>query len=149
LLVGLFVANSLTGAILGPPAIWNKTWRAPSRFELVGTYVESKRFWNGGIAHPSATLVLSESGVMVVRDLPTEFGLETCVMNGTGQWRQRDEMGNQGVDLNYKADESKVNTCKSGYFIGFELAGHFKPYSLYWVLGDPDSGNGVWLTKRR
>jgi hypothetical protein len=29
-----------------------------------------------------------------------------------------------------------------------EVAGHFKPYRLYWVLVYPDSGTGIWFKKR-
>ena len=84
---------------------------------------------------------------MVVRELPYEFGEDTCIIAGTGQWRQSGEPGNQRIDLIYTADEAIANVCKSGYYAGTELAGHSKPYSLYSVLGDPDSGTGVRLRR--
>lgn len=147
LLIGFFAANNLAGAIFGPPAIWNRTWRTPANSDLVGTYVESERHWSEDVPHASATLVLDGNGAMTVRDLPSEFGTETCIITGTGQWRLSSRSGEQRIDLIYTADKAIVNVCRSGYYGGPELAGHSKPYSLYWVLGDPDSGTGLWLTR--
>jgi len=43
--------------------------------------------------------------------------------------------------------DAELKTCVvSGEL---ELAGHSQPYSLYLVIGDPDSGTGIWFKKRR
>lgn len=86
---------------------------------------------------------------MIVRDLPYESGTDTCMTTGTGQWRQSGGSGDQRVDLIYTADEGIANVCKSGHYGGPELVGRSKPYSPYWVLGDPDSGTGLGLTRTR
>jgi hypothetical protein len=80
---------------------------------------------------------------MIVRDLPSQFGEKTCNLVGTGKWKGPDN--EQGSDLVYTATAKAPDICQSGPYSGFELAGHSKPYSLYWILGDPDSGTGVWL----
>jgi hypothetical protein len=38
-----FAGNNLAGAIIGPPAIWNRPFEAPAHADLVGRYVETKR----------------------------------------------------------------------------------------------------------
>jgi hypothetical protein len=86
---------------------------------------------------------------MVVRDLPSEFGEEICLLSGIGKWQQSGTGGDQRINLLYTAGQESTNVCKSGSYVALELAGHSKPCLLYWVLGDPDSGAGVWFKREQ
>lgn len=79
---------------------------------------------------------------MTVRDLPVEFGTETCLLTGSGTWKGPKEW--QKVDLLVDSTVAG-STCQTGSYSILELAGHAKPYDLYWAFGDPDSGKGLWL----
>jgi hypothetical protein len=84
---------------------------------------------------------------MDVHDLPVEEYPNTCVLSGTGQWViPSGSPGDYRVGLVVNAD-GKANSCKSGEYPYFIVAGQSKPYHLYWVVGDPDSGTGVWLKR--
>lgn len=144
LLILFFAANNFAGAILGPPAIWNRTWHSPPRKDLVGRYIESERHWDQPDTHSKATLELRADGSMNVSALPDDSVTSTCILSGTGTWQGPDE--DQKLDLIYISDGS-AGSCKSGSYSFLELAGHSEPYDLYWVLGDPDSGTGIWLKK--
>jgi hypothetical protein len=144
LLMLFFMGNNLAGAIFGPPAIWNRTWRTPPQSDLVGKYSESERHWDAPSTHPPASLTLNADQSMIVANLPFEFADQVCILSGKGSWRGPDE--DQKIDLILTSDGS-TGSCKSDSYSFLELSGHSKPYSLYWVLGDPDSGTGVWLTK--
>jgi hypothetical protein len=145
LLILFFAANNFAGAIVGPPAIWNRTRHSPPREDLVGRYVESERHWDQPKIGPDATLDLKSDGSMNVRALPEELGTTSCTLSGAGKWSGPDE--DQKLDLNVISDGSP-GSCESGSYSFLELAGQSKPYSLYWVLGDPDSGTGIWLKMR-
>jgi hypothetical protein len=92
-----------------------------------------------------AQLELRTDGTMVVNDLPSDRGGTTCVLTGTGKWEGPDTERR----VNFMLAPGGASSCvfSAGAYSGFELAGHKKPYSLYWTLGDPDSGTGVWLTR--
>lgn len=144
LLLGYFAANNLAGAIIGPPAIWNRTWHSPPRNDLVGEYVESERHWDHPSTNARATIELEADGSMSVSSLPDDNVTSTCILSGTGTWRGPDD--DQQIDLVLTSDGT-AESCKSGSYSFLELVGHSKPYELYWVLGDPDSGTGIWLKK--
>jgi hypothetical protein len=145
LLILFFAANNFAGAIIGPPAIWNRTWNSPPRADLIGKYVESERHWDQPGPYSRVALELRADGSMSVSALPNDSITSTCILSGTGTWRGPD--ADQKLDLVYTSDGA-VGSCKSDSYPFLELAGHSKPYELYWVLGDPDSGTGIWLRKR-
>jgi hypothetical protein len=143
LLMGSFVLNNLAGAIIGPPAIWSRAWSSPPRSDVVGRYLESERHLDQ--AGPSlATLALEADGSMIVNNLPYEFGTSSCVLAGKGSWTRPDQDQKISLEL---VSVGWPGSCASGSYTLLELAGHFKPYKLYWVVGDPDSGTGIWLHK--
>jgi hypothetical protein len=146
LLIGFFAANNLAGAILGPPAIWNRPRNSPPREELVGTYMESGRREGQRSGGQRVSLLLSADGSMVVNNLPYEFYPSSCILSGKGTWSGPN--GDQRIDLTVTSDQAP-GSCSSGSYIGLELTGRSKPYGLYWVIGDPDSGTGVWLIRQR
>jgi len=146
LLLGLFfLGNDAAGTILGPPAIWNRPWQAPSRQDLIGKYVESERQPKETSPHGKASVELRSDGTMVVNDLPSQFGEEICILTGSGKWDERNT--GQSVDLIFTSARESPGTCRPDTYPGLQLAGHKKPYSLYWILDDPDSGTGIWLTR--
>jgi hypothetical protein len=146
ILIGFFAANNLAGAILGPPAIWNRTWQTPPREDLVGSYEETHRRVENQIEINLATLSLEPEGSMVVSGLPYEFYPNTCLLSGKGTW-SGPHGDDRSIDLTVVSDQSS-GSCTSGSYSFLELTGHSKPYTLYWVIGDPDSGTGVWLSKK-
>ncbi len=81
---------------------------------------------------------------MTVANLPANFGTSTCTLSGTGSWAGPDD---DGIRLTVVSDEHP-GSCKTGSYAGLELAGHSRPYRLYWIVGDPDSGTGVWFRRR-
>jgi hypothetical protein len=80
---------------------------------------------------------------MIVRDLPSQFGEKTCNLVGTGKWKGPDN--EQRIDFCLYRNSESTWYLPIGSVFWVELAGHSKPYSLHWILGDPDSGTGVWL----
>jgi hypothetical protein len=144
LLMLFFMGNNIAGAIVGPPAIWNRTWNTPSQTDLVGEYRETERHWDAPTAHPPANLKLNADKSMEVVNLPYEFADQVCILSGKGTWNGPDEDQKIGLTLN---SDGSTGSCVSGLYTSFELSGHSKPYSLYWVLGDPDSGTGIWLNQ--
>jgi len=145
LLILFFAGNNLAGAIIGPPAIWNRTWQSPPRGDLVGRYLESERNWDRAKTGPDAALDLRSDGSMSVSFLPDDSITSSCVLSGTGKWTGPDE--DQKIDLSVNSDGAP-GSCESGSYSSLEIVGHSKPYTLYWVLGDPDSGTGIWLRRQ-
>lgn len=138
----IFVVSNLAGAIIGPPAIWNRPSHSPAESDLVGRYVETKRVWDGKDDHVKATLELRIDGTMIVRGLPDDRITNVCNLSGT--WRVDDQV----IDLNFISDGTP-GACGSESMAGNpQIAGRSSPYKLYWVLGDPDSGTGLWLTRQ-
>ena len=82
---------------------------------------------------------------MEVESLPVDSITSSCILSGTGQWSGPDE--DQKLDL-IVTSNGPPGSCESGSYSFLELVGHSKPYGLYWVLGDPDSGTGIWLKKQ-
>ena len=82
---------------------------------------------------------------MNVSALPNDSIVKTCILSGSGKWD--DLGGDQEVNL-YVVTDGAPGSCESGSYGLMELVGHSKPYGLYWVLGDPDSGMGVWLKRQ-
>lgn len=147
LLIGFFSANNLAGAIIGPPAIWNRPSHLPPRKEVVGDYVESKRQLDREMGTQLAWLSLKADGTMAVYGLPVDQYPGYCILSGEGRWGLQglDHLGN--VDINVLTANA-ANTCKAGDYSDIELVGRSIPYKLYWIVGDPDSGTGVWLVRR-
>jgi hypothetical protein len=135
------MANNLAGALFGPPATWNRPWQTPPRKDLVGNYMESERHLDDSSPPAVASLTLQADGSMTVGNLPANFGTSTCTLSGTGNWKGPDD---DGIRLMVISDQHP-GSCQSGSYAGLELAGHSRPYRLYWIVGDPDSGTSVWL----
>jgi len=145
LLMGFFVANDLAGALIGPPAIWNRTFHSPPRSDLAGQYVETERRWDRSTSGPGAEFELRADGSMRVSGLPQDAITSTCTLSGSGSWTGPND--DQQVDLIVDSDGSP-GSCPSGAYQFLQLTGHSKPYGFYWVLGDPDSGTGIWFKRR-
>jgi hypothetical protein len=146
LLFGLIVGGHVVGGIVGPPAIWNRPSKLPARADLAGSYRESKRHWQGHTATTPASLTLDSDGTMTVSNLPDSNGETDCILSGKGRWSGPDE--HSGVVLFLQQNDNSA-TCKTGGYGSFEIAGRSTPNTLYWVLGDPDSGEGVWLQRTK
>ena len=144
LLMLFFLGNNLAGAVFGPPAIWNRTWHSPPRLDIVGEYSESERHLDHDNGRPPARLTLGADGSMIVNNLPFEFGTDSCILTGKGSWSGPNE--EQEIDLNVVSDGSP-GSCASDSYSFLQLAGHSRPYRFYWVVGDPDSGTGIWFHK--
>ena len=145
LLSGLIVGGHIVGGILGPPAIWERTRHSPQRIDLVGTYMEAERHWDHSKIGQNATLELRPNGSMSVHALPLDNGMHVCMLSGTGKWEG--PRGDQELDLDLISDGAP-DSCKSGNYGSLELAGNARPYRLYWVLSDPDSGMGIWFKRQ-
>lgn len=144
LLMGFFMANNFASAMFGPPAIWSRPWQVPPRKDLVGGYIESERHLDASSPAASASLTLRADGSITVTNLPADFGTSTCILSGQGHWEGPDD---RGIRLDIVSDQ-RAGLCQSGSYAGLELAGHSKPYRLYWIVGDPDSGTGIWFRGR-
>ena len=107
--------------------------------------MESERHWDQAKTGPDALLELHSDGSMKVSFLPDDSIGSSCVLSGTGTWSGPD--GEQKINLTVNSDGAQ-GSCESGSYSFLELVGHSKPYTLYWVLGDPDSGTGIWLKRQ-
>ncbi len=144
LLMLFFAANDFAGAIVGPPVIWNRPWHTPTHLDLVGRYSESERRAGSETPSGAASLTLRSDGSLTVDDLPEELGKSSCLLSGGGRWSGPD--ADDRVTLDFVSN-GRPGTCDSGSYAFIEIAGQSKPYSLYVVLGDPDSGTGIWLKR--
>lgn len=142
ILMLFFAGNNLAGAIVGPPAIWNRPFHTPFHRDLVGKYEESTRHTDHQMNRSKAILQLNADDSMSVTALPYEAGQTTCVLSGGGRWKGPDQ--NSQIDLIYESDGT-LGSCISGAYSPVEITGRSRPYGLYWIIGDPDSGTGVWL----
>jgi hypothetical protein len=117
---------------------------------MVGSYHEVKRNWQDGTSGPRATLRLNDDGTMTVTNLPKSDGIENCMLSASGTWRISPD-DDSGIDLTILKTNSSTTCNLEGLPYGiagdFNIAGHRKPYSLYWILGDPDSGEGIWFKR--
>ena len=147
LLMGFFLANDLAGAILGPPAIWNRAWHAPAGGDLAGSYHESERHWKGGSPSIRASLQLNSDGTMTMNNFPNSDGELNCVMSGSGSWKMDDSQVDLILEKYDNSSTCKIEGLPYGIMGALAVAGHSKPYTLYRTLGDPDSGEGVWLRR--
>ncbi len=141
----LFAGSHVAGAILGPLAIWSRTRHAPPRQDLVGTYRESKRSWARAGDGSHATLELRSDGTMRVDDLPNDNVTSVCKLSGAGAWSG--PYTDRTIVL-HVVSARVPGACQSGADYGVQLIHQPQPYGLYWVLGDPDSGTGIWLTRK-
>lgn len=111
---------------------------------MVGRYVETKRIWDGKGDDVKAALELKPDGTMTVRALPNDLITSVCNLSGSGTWR----VDGQVIDLNFVSDGTP-GACESANMGGNpQIAGRSRPYELYWILGDPDSGTGIWLHRQ-
>ncbi len=141
LIPGFFLANDLAGAILGPPAIWNKPWHSPPSRDVVGLYTESRRRTDTAASQFNpATIHLEANGHTQVSGLIMSDP-DQCVVSGSGSWSGPED---GTLTLNIESDRSP-SACKSGSYTELQLTGQTKPYGLYWTVGDPDSGTGIWF----
>jgi hypothetical protein len=119
--------------------------------DVAGSYHETERRWQAGSPSVRATLQLNNDGTMTMNNVPDSADGQTiCLLTGSGRWSISGD-DDAGIDLFLEKYDSSA-TCKIGalpYGIGgvLSVAGHAKPYSLYWILGDPDSGEGLWLRR--
>jgi hypothetical protein len=148
LLLPIIVGNVAHG-FFGPPAIWNRPRNLPPISDLVGNYVESEQNWEDKPTHIPATLHLNTDGSMTVQNLPYMEGEARCTMTGSGKWQQGGTSDHHRVFLIFTPSHEGSSACKAGEYAAFELAGHSAPYSLYWVLDDPDLGMGVWMKRKK
>jgi hypothetical protein len=144
LLMLFFMANNLAGAILGPPAIWDRPGNAPSMKDLAGSYSEYQRHLDQTTDTPHANLTLNSDGSMIAAGLPYEFGEHKCILSGNGSWEAPDV--DLRINLRVTSDVG-LGSCEPGAYPLLEVAGRRFPHRLYWVVGDPDSGTGVWLER--
>lgn len=145
LLILFFAANNFAHAIFGPPAIWNRPTNPPPPAAVVGRYAESERSWSEMVTPPAA-LELRGDRSASVRNLPSEAALRTCVISGAGHWSGPDQDGPVRIDFPQSVTTNACHVAEPAY-ASFELAGHSQPYSLYLVIGDPDSGTGIWFKR--
>jgi len=142
LLMLFFMGNNLAGAIFGPPAIWNRPTHPPSHTDVAGLYKESGRRSEQSAPYKPATLALNIDGSMTVTSLQTDTGFKTCILSGHGSWSGPDD--NNVLDLVVQSD-GLPGSCESDQYAFMQIASRSRPYRLYWILGDPDSGTGIWL----
>lgn len=141
----LIMGNAIAGMIFGPPAIWNRQIGTPSYEDLIGRYIESERRWDGATNNKGlAALDLNRDGSMRVDGLPVEFWPNTCNLSGSGRWNKG---GSDEITLTV-VSRGMTGDCESGSYSYFAIARMWKPYDLYWIVGDPDSGTSVWLKKQ-
>lgn len=143
LLILFFAANNFAGAILGPPAIWNRPRHLPVPAALVGRYSESERSWSE-MASPPATFELRSDGSAFAWNLPSEATLRTCVISGVGSWSGPDQEGQVRIDFTQSVTTDACHVAEPAY-ASLALSGHSQPHSLYLIIGDPDSGTGIWF----
>lgn len=147
LVILFFAANNFASAILGPPALWNRPWNSPARAALIGRYSESERRWSE-MSSPPAALELRSDGSASAWNLPSEVALRTCVISGAGSWSGPNQEGQIRIDFPKSVTTGACQVAETGY-ASLALAGHSQPYSLYLVIGDPDSGTGIWFALRQ
>ena len=148
LLMGFFAANNLAGAVFGPPAIWERPTNTPAYQDIVGEYQETTRRTRNDRLHGTpASLTLRADGSMVVEGLPYEFYPNTCTISGTGRWEG--PHGDEQQIYLFVTSKEGTGLCASGEYAMLEITGRSNPYGLYWIIGDPDSGNGVRLLRRK
>jgi len=117
----------------------------PPRADVVGEYEEKTRRSENGILLNAATLGLRDDGTMEAEGLPYEAYPTTCVISGKGMEGAYED-GRIDLDLTSIRDG---RVCPPGSNSMLELTGRSSPYGLYWVIGDPDSGNGVRLSRKK
>jgi hypothetical protein len=147
LLMGFFAANNFAGAIFGPPAIWERPTNTPAYQDIVGEYQETARQTEDQAHGNPASLTLRADGTMVVEGLPYEFYPKTCTITGIGRW-EGPRGDYQQIYLVVTSKEGP-GLCASGGYGGLEVTGRSNPYSLYWIIGDPDTGYGVRLSRKK
>ena len=145
LLPFFFIGNGLIGGLVGPPAIWNRSWHTASREDLIGRYVESERHWDRVKTGADSVLELRSDGTISVAALPDDSITSSCTLSGGGRWSSPDEWNKFSLEV---VSDNSPDSCPSGSYSLIEVVGRSKPYDLYWVLGDPDSGTGVWLKRQ-
>jgi hypothetical protein len=158
----LIILGHAAGAVIGPPALWRMPREMPDRNALVGTYVESSnnvygRFNSysnvGGIKVGSARITLNGDGSMTAQDLPIDdpvsWNLERhgiCLYSVQGTWATRSTDPGLAVDLNPISQvppSLSMPPCNLNYAMTAAFMGQSQPYSIYWSVGDPDSGVGI------
>ncbi len=145
--MAFFLSNNLAGVVLGPPAIWNRPRQMPSVEDLAGNYIETSRNLDRSFSERNASLELHRDGTMRVSDLPYEqMNQQLCQVSGLGSWSKSFDGDHLDLRLTSTFGEGQ---CPEGDYSGFAIAGHIKPYSLYWIVSDSNSGTGVWLASNR
>ncbi len=133
--------------MFGPPAVWDRPREMPLLDEIAGMYSERSRTLDRSFQGPKARVELNRDGTMRVRSLPYEQMTGTpCEISGTGTWYRSND--GEDFDLHLVAPEG-TGACPVGDYGGFAVAGRKPPFSLYWIVSDPDSGTGVWLASNR
>jgi len=142
LLIGFFAANNLAHAIFGPPTIWQRTAHDPPLGEIAGRYTETSR--SSSQQSTKASLNLSADGTMSVESLPVDDFTSSCILSGSGVWELEDQSLVLHVRTHSASDSCQKDEDNAGLLY---LTRQTPPYRLYWVLGDPDSGDGIWLDR--
>jgi hypothetical protein len=154
LIFGMGLSHAI-GSMIGPPSIWARTRDLPANAALAGTYrVEKNTVDKSGSEYTNdrgrssrAELVLAEDGTMSAHDLPVESTFtRLCFLSGHGTWAST-KLQEAGITL-YVVSDNSADACADGGYGFAELMGQHFPYTIYWDVGDPDSGAGLELRRR-
>ena len=140
------LSNAVGSTIFGPPAIWDRPTRSVSASDLYGTYEEVKRNIENGQRGSKARLIFAPSGSVEVSGLPYEFYPKTCLVSGVGTWAWSGD--GSSIDMKIVSNQSPGACDTTSYGNMLVVAGRSRPYRLYHSVGDPDSGEGVWLARQ-
>ena len=135
------------GSLFGPPAIWDRPSAVARVEDLAGRYDESSRNLYPSYDGPKAAVELNRDGTMLVSHLPyQQIDQGYCELSGTGYWSGSSD--GEHLDLQLVTAEGP-NVCPPKRYAALAIAGHKRPFALFWIVSDPDSGTGVWLASNR
>jgi hypothetical protein len=153
--IALIAGGNVAGSFFGPVNVWNRTTQIPPDADVAGVYRYSE---GGSVNDPdfhvmvpdNSSFTLKPNHELVVHNLPKldGFGKPTgCAYNGTGKWGIG---GNgEGFSLNFDvtsalpANPGDLPSCTPEHFGAFDILGKSRPYRFWYVIGDPDTGEGI------
>lgn len=151
----LMAGSQMMGALIGPVNVWNSTSKVPAEADVEGQYQLSKpevvNAGNSTVRIPGDSgFVLRANHELEVHDLPKFDGFGSssgCAYNGTGRWSLDPNPAGVVLSLNITtvlpAGTGDLPSCGPEYFGAFSVLGHSKPYRFWYVIGDPDSDQGL------
>jgi hypothetical protein len=127
--------------------------RPASAATIVGTYAldrESikmlKRNYN--VTAPRSLLQLRNGGTFELREIPncwrSDAKCTSRTESATGTWELAKHQEWWEIRLRCRT----INGTATDYGVGAMLRGERPPYVLHFVVGDPDSGEGLALTRK-